>query len=106
MKNPTEVKWYEGRKRVKDFIVVVRGGKIVRVKKFPKEEPEPMSGYILPRKIDELDKVRIDQCSDCDCYFPDGLNSCDHCGDDFCCDCADQHRDEIADEFSTGGCNY
>ena len=105
MKDTVEIKWYEGRKRVKDFIVIVRDGKIQRFKKFPKENGE-LSGYILPRRITDIEDAGIDQCSDCSDHFPDGLNPCEHCDELFCCDCSDSHREQIADEFSTGGCNY
>ncbi len=106
MKNPEVFKWYEGRKRVKDLIVVIRDGKIERVKKINTIDQEPVSGYILHRKIESLEDEGIEQCSSCSHYFPDGLNPCEHCDELFCCDCADEHRWEISDEISTGGCNF
>jgi len=106
MKNTEEVRIYEGRKRIKDFIAIVRDGKLQRWKKF-NDTVDNESGYILPRQIDENDlEDYFGQCSECRAYFPDLLNNCEHCDEPFCCDCADQHRDDISDEISTGGCNY
>ncbi len=104
-KNTQEIFRYEGKKRVKDFIAIVNSGMIVRIKKF--EDKGNESGYILPRQIDENNlEDYFGQCSNCQAYFPDMLNNCDHCDEPFCCECADQHRDEIAEEYSTGGCNF
>ena len=100
------LKRYEGRKRVMDFIAIFRNGKLQRIKKFPDDKTKDYSAYILPRKIDDLAEEGIDKCSSCDSLFPDGLNFCDHCDELFCCDCSDEHRYEISDELSTGGCNY
>lgn len=109
MNTKGDIKVYDGRKRVKDFIAIYRDGKLQRVKNMNDEtfgDEGNLSGYILPRSFDRLEDVHIDQCSRCDQYFPDGLNECEHCGDQLCCDCADEHRDEITDEIDTGGCRY
>lgn len=99
------LKYYEKRKLVKDFIAIFRDGKLQKIKKF---EPldEVQQGYILPRRFTELEDAGIEQCSDCNDYFPDGLDECEHCSDKFCCECADQHREAISEEYSTGGCRY
>jgi len=101
------IKYYEKRKVVKDFVAIYRDGKLEKIKTFPSESTEKGYGvYILPRKIVNLEDIEFDQCSSCEAYFPDGLDECEHCNEKFCCDCADEHRDEIADDFSTGGCRF
>jgi len=101
-----EIFRYEGRKRIKDFIAIVRDGKIIQFKKFT-DVNRAENGYILPRAIDENNlEDYFDKCSSCGAFFPDRLNPCEECDEFFCCDCAEEHRQELMDNMSTGGCNY
>lgn len=100
VRNTTEIKRYEGRNRIKDFIAIVRDGKIQQIKKLPDNN---FNGYVLPRQIDENDlEEYFGKCSNCGTLFPDMLNECEHCNELFCCNCAMEHTSEI----DTGGCNF
>jgi hypothetical protein len=100
MKTKGYLKLFDGRKRVHNFIAIYKNDQLQGTKII--SDPINENGYVLPRNITDLDDIGFDECSSCNSYFPDGLNECEHCEEKFCCDCAEDHKDEI----ETGGCNF